>query len=493
MSYGVDSTGFVKKTQTVIENEIKQDQLDTISPTLNQLAESVIGQFNGIFSDKLREQWDIAEAVYRAMYPDSASDDALDNVGSITGAIRLAATPSEVTLDQLFLDSGVTVPAGSVVSVGSEGARFVTTAAVTNSLGYNSTFSVAAESEDDGPIVGLAKTIGTIQTPVSGWSAAAQLTSGNAETYNLTDGWTLTIKVDQGSAQTATFNTGDFVDINNATAAEVAAVIAADITGLSASDQNGSVRIKSDTEGTGSAVQVTGGTANGAIGFSTSEVKGFNASDATPGTNIETDEAFRLRREQLLRITGAATLEAIISGVREVTDVTHVSAFENVDIITDPATGLPPKSFHVIVLGGAEQDIADKIWDVKPAGIETYGAISKTVTDSQGYTHTIKFSRPTPVPIYIDLTVLTDPAEFPADGAAQIKAAIVAYGALLEVAEDVIALAFKCIPLEIAGVIDVTVFKIDDVDPPVGTTNITIDSDEIATFDTADIDVTVTP
>ena len=98
---------------------------------------------------------------------------------------------------------------------------------------------------------------------------AGSVTSGNAETYTLVDGQTLTVAVDGGGAQTATFNTADFADIANATAAEVAAVITTDITGATASDSSGSVLIVSDTTGETSTIQVTGGTANTALGFST--------------------------------------------------------------------------------------------------------------------------------------------------------------------------------------------------------------------------------
>lgn len=112
-----------------------------------------------------------------------------------------------------------------------------------------------------------------------GDAAQATLLSGNAETYTLVDGQTLTVDVDGGGVQTITFYDVNFDDIANATAEEVAATIngAGGITGAVAADDGGSVRITSDTYGTGSSVQVTGGTANGALGFSTTIVNGTNA------------------------------------------------------------------------------------------------------------------------------------------------------------------------------------------------------------------------
>ena len=52
--------------------------------------------------------------------------------------------------------------------------------------------------------------------------------------YSLSDGDTLTMKVDGGSEQTVTFNTGEFTDITKARASEIAAVINAETTSLTA-------------------------------------------------------------------------------------------------------------------------------------------------------------------------------------------------------------------------------------------------------------------
>jgi hypothetical protein len=42
----------------------------------------------------------------------------------------------------------------------------------------------------------------------------------------------------------------------------------------------------------------------------------------------------------------------------------------------------------------------------------------------------------------------------------------------------------------ISGVLDITVFKADTIDPPVGTTNVSISSRQLGTIDTANIDIT---
>jgi phage tail-like protein len=115
-----------------------------------------------------------------------------------------------------------------------------------------------------------------------GDATQASLTSGNGETFALTTGLTLTVKIDGGGVQTITFNEVDFEFIGEATAAEIAAVLNGPVFGLVgaiASVSSGKVRITSETWGSSSSVQVTGGSANLILGFSTSTVYGSDRSN----------------------------------------------------------------------------------------------------------------------------------------------------------------------------------------------------------------------
>lgn len=108
-------------------------------------------------------------------------------------------------------------------------------------------------------------------------ATAAAVECATAETYNLTNGMTLEVKVDDESvAQVVTFNTADFANIAAATAEEVAAVINEDLAGAraTATTTKTKVTITSDTKGTGSKIEVTGGTANAILNFSLVAVAG---------------------------------------------------------------------------------------------------------------------------------------------------------------------------------------------------------------------------
>ena len=122
-------------------------------------------------------------------------------------------------------------------------------------------------------------------------ATAAAVECANADTYALSDGQMITVKIDaEATAQSIAFLTAEFVSIGAATAEEVAAVINAKIVGATATvtSTGTKVTITSDTKGTNSHVEVTGGTANSALGFSTSEVDGTgNVADVSAVTAAE--------------------------------------------------------------------------------------------------------------------------------------------------------------------------------------------------------------
>lgn len=221
-----------------------------------------------------------------------------------------------------------------------------------------------------------------------------------------------------------------------------------------------------------------------------------NAADAVLGRLVEGDTALRVRRRVDLARPGSSTVDAIRADLLDpdkVPGTIDVIVLENTGLATDP-NGLPARSFHAVIWDGTvpaadDDQIAQAIWDTKPAGAEPYGTSSGTATDSLGTLRTVKFSRAVQRPVYLAYTLSKDASKYPPDGDAQLKAAAVAEGLDLTMGEDVIALRFRAVALQIAGVIDVTAFGLDFTSSPVATSNLIIAPTEIATFDTARITV----
>lgn len=142
------------------------------------------------------------------------------------------------------------------------------------------------------------------------------------------------------------------------------------------------------------------------------------------GLNRETDRELRERYYQSLAAGGASTIDSIRASVLAVPGVRSARVFHNptMDIIN----GRPPKSVEVVVLGGANEDVAQAIHKTISAGIEPYGDIEVAVVDAGGETQVIRFSRAQTVPLYVNVRV-TATSSYPLDGDERIKDEIIRY------------------------------------------------------------------
>lgn len=453
-SFGVTEQGFVEKSLAQIIADLEDAERLAFGAAINLLPSSVGGQLNGVFGDALKGNWSLANAVYQSWDPEAATGAALDRIAAITGITRLPATKSTMTSAGSNPAVCTGTPAtsllvGRVVSVGLSADRFVSTAAATLTLLTSwaplTAYSVGDQRTNGGSVY---------QVSVAGTSAASGGPSGTGDA--IVDGTVTWRFAGTGTAAADV----DFEAEEFGVVAAASAVLA----------------IETPVSGWDGAK---------------------NMADATAGVDLETDAALRTRRLGALRAQGDATVESILADlidpVSGPTGVTEAFVFENDTIITDGA-GRPPKSVECVVRGGTDADVARQIFESKGAGILTFGfpgsIVTEVVVDSQGFNHTIEFSRPTDVPIWIDITVSIDAAAYAGDTA--LRLALVAAGdEQAGLGADVIVLAIQCATLEVSGVLDVTAFIIDTQAIPPGTNeaNIPIQPRELATYDTSRIDI----
>ena len=205
------------------------------------------------------------------------------------------------------------------------------------------------------------------------------------------------------------------------------------------------------------------------------------------GLNRETDRELRERYYLSLSLGGASTIDAILASVLEVPGVRTARVFHNPLIETD-AEGRPPKSVEVVVLGGAEMDVAQAIHQTIAAGIQPYGEIEVVVKDAGGQDQTIRFSRAEVVDIYVSVTVTTD-ALYPLDGDEQVQDAIIRYvGGIdnqgaphsgLGLGQDVVWTALIQVARSVPGVQDVAI-TVGTAPNPTGTVNLGIGDRQVA-------------
>lgn len=235
-------------------------------------------------------------------------------------------------------------------------------------------------------------------------------------------------------------------------------------------------------------------------------VSSTNPADAELGLLRETDVELRARRRAELARAGSATVDAIrvdvldaildAEGVRLLRDVV---VFENVTDETD-LDGLPPHSIEVLAYDGTpggtlvpDQDIADAVWATKPGGIRSYGMTSATVLDARGDLRSVQFSRPTAVPVEVEVTIATGP-EYAASVADAISEAVAAYAdAEVGVGQDLVLSRLYCaifaagrVPEEISSI---TLIRASRDGDPLAAADVQVATRELITVDVADVTV----
>lgn len=218
-----------------------------------------------------------------------------------------------------------------------------------------------------------------------------------------------------------------------------------------------------------------------------------NAVGFSTGSKAEEDGALRIRQRSSTEIGSTNTLEALYAALLNLAGVTQVRIYENAT--SAPVSGRPANSFEVVIEGGVDADIAATIWAKHPFGIEFHGATTVVHADSQGQNQNVKFTRPTPVDIVVDVTLSID-SSYPSTGDTDMEQAIVDYAAGTLVGfegqdfgiGDTVRISRVYVPVNSIPGHHVTALQIGN--PGLGTADIAIAETEIARFTIANITVT---
>ncbi len=481
---GLTDSGFeIRRT-----DEIRDSMLDSVEASygpIDRTDAGVIAQFIGIVAERLGLLWEEAEAIYLSYYPSSAEAVSLDNVAELVGLERIAAAKATAVIAAEGTASTV-IPLGTQFKSSTTGDVFESDAAVTilqadsvrnqikvTGVANNTLYRVTIDATNyDYTSDGTA----TAQEIVTGLIAA--LASGSAPMTGVDDGTT--------DSFTMTANDGK--------------------TGYNVAVSTGGGGATLSVEEIWTPVAVTAQNAGdllvnaGQIDTIVTPVAGLDQveqiADGVAGRDTETDAELRIRLKAAR--LGFSTVEAIRSRVLdEVDGVSTVIVIENsTDGVVD---GQPAHSIYVIVQGGDDQEIAEKIWEVKPAGIATYGSTSKTVVDGSGTSQTVYFSRPTLQYAWVKITYTKyDEETFPTDGEAAIETSILAYGDTFQIGQDLLWQRFLTPVFETDGVKSAQVEL--DVTPTAGgppsyvvDTDVAIAKDELAVFDATRVTVVEAP
>lgn len=206
--------------------------------------------------------------------------------------------------------------------------------------------------------------------------------------------------------------------------------------------------------------------------------------DASQG--VEDDEDYRYRMKLNKGGNSVGSYNSLLFALNQVNGVTFASVQQNTTSNTT-GSGITNNGVAITVQGGNEDDIALAIFDYLAAGIETSGDVVKTVNDINGGQHIKRFSRPQQAPIQISMSLTVYP-DFPIGGQTQIKQAIVEYFNELTVGEDIY-YSRLYEPINSIRGFSVRNLKISRVGQPLGTEDIIINHNELATISHENIQI----
>jgi uncharacterized phage protein gp47/JayE len=410
--------GFDRPRLDEIKTDYDQRFTDALGP-VNTEADSVVGQIIGIFSAALDDAYEALEDTYDAMYPATAEGTSLDGAVSFVGMTRLGAAPTTVVAmaygtESTLLPAGVFARAldnrqyitttDTVISRSSAGDVIITVITLLNNGNYQiivNGVSVTYTADADPTALEIVTGLRALFDPDVILATLVGETL-RLRAANMFDDFTLTVDSKLSISTLSTPVTFTAVEL-----------------GAFALPVNALTRIDSPILGWDSVNNLVAG---------------------ATGRFVESDEELRARHLSGVRATGSATLQAIRARLlAEVDSLTYVAIYENRTNSID-ADGLPGHSFETVIAGGLDQAIGNKLFEVKPAGIETFGTTAIQVIDDNGDAQIARFSRATTSFAWVRVSVNALNPEEPLtlEVIQAITTAVLNFGNTIGIGDDII-------------------------------------------------------
>lgn len=215
-----------------------------------------------------------------------------------------------------------------------------------------------------------------------------------------------------------------------------------------------------------------------------------NLGTGSTGRAEETDAELRIRRLKCVAVASQGLVDSVLAGLLNDPNVTLATVVEN-RTDSEDANGLPPHSICAVVLGDTDDNVAQIIWNTISCGCTWYGNATGTATDIRGNEHTVAFSRPVKVPIYVEMTIAKRTG-YPNTAVSDIKAAMVDWGTSnQDIGEEVI-YSRLYEPINSVAGFAVTSLKIGTSASSLVEANLSIAYDRLAVFSADNITITVT-
>lgn len=468
--YGVTSSGFVRKRMPEQLQELYEQTKQQFGVDIDLTPETVLGGLLSIQAERFATLWELAEGVYSAMYPMSATGVNLDRAVSFTGVKRLQAEYSRVPLI-FYGNQGALIPENtSVRNQASQVLYFTeqTTTIDTNAVAYVR-IQLVANRVNVGEQFSVTINGRVYRFQAERSSVASAITGLANQLKNI-----------------------NFVEVNNDNV--IIEIYASTVTTFRISVSANlrlvllGARVMASTE-VPSQDEAEIGQVNELINQLDGIERVENLTEGSAGRLEETDLELYRRYHYGVWENGAGTIDSLYANLSRVNGVKALRVYEN--DTSNTQNGVPANSIYVVVKGGLDEDIGRALLKYKPLGIRTHGSTTVSVKDSQNQSHSIKFSRPRKVYIWMKIVIqtFTDQGEMAKSGyLAQAMKNVLDYGKNLGIGSDVILQRIMAQCVSVEGVNNVSVMlgrtaRITDNEPTYQSADIVLAQDEEAVFD----------
>lgn len=446
----VTDTGFRKKTLQEIREELEIAIRVAFGDGVDFDPSGAFGQLVGLLSKREADLWDGAQEIYASRDPNSASGTALDDLASLTGVVRAEAQKTQAWV-YLSGDEGTLVPAGSLMRVNGGMQYALAEASYIGISGKVVKLVLSLSSASEGETYGFT----TMGVPV-------YYTAQNGDTA------VQVLQALAGMFYSGISVVGENLVIDDTHENQLEYAAFSNIQNLGIEEVTVLGRVEAVEAGE---YQLPAGMLTEIVTPISGWTRVTNPLVGETGRDRESDAELRIRRAEYFG-SSTSTEEAIRKQImNRVAAVQALRVVSNRTNATD-ADGRPPKSFEVLADGGADKEIAQVIWETQPAGIQSFGNVNANgttdpggegegieVVDSFGEPHTVHFSRPTPIYLFVKVEYdLYDEERFPANGEALIKKAIAEWAVgQYDIGKDVIRKRLSVPVYSVSGVGDVVI------------------------------------
>ena len=483
-THGVTDSGFVPKRLDEIHSDIHASLKEGWGVDTTLDPQSLVGVIVTSFSDKIAELWELAQDVYFARNPMSASGINLDNAMQDGGVTRLRKARTVYSLRCEGAD-GTSIPYGTLVKSTTQPSKQLQCSKM-QTISKDNFRKVVITCKAEAGTYTL-----TLNDDVYSYEATESDTEETIlEALAIEIGGTELVCGVSFNAETERYELA-IEDINGYSDHSIVLPTNMSVTSCVCN-------LLFETLDYGEIV-----IPNGCITEIVTLLDGWysvtNDKEPVLGRLDETDAEARQTYIKRIALRSENMLSSILSAIyNDVQGVEYATGYENDTNVTDDA-GRPPHSIEIIVQGGSDGDVANKILEKKVVGISTYGNQKVEIVDRYKNTHLISFNRPSKlyVWLHVDLSVLSG-STLPQNYADIVSEAIVADAeSISSIGKDCVLQRFLASiysSLSGVGYIDIKAFVSEDLSSTPDTYSldtIITTARQIPDFDVSRIEVTL--